>query len=154
MKSMHARKYVPEDQRHEGRAGGGEHPKPALPLMWPGPSLMTPWLEFWGNYWAHWLGRGFSTTTRRPARRHSGEPERRQEDVLPWVPKVETTVIPLRRRTDPPGQQAAKISMELRVPSLPWLGGGKVIAIDALLNRDPEAEVESSPPPKGKSDWR
>lgn len=153
MKSMHARKHIPEDLRNEGRAGGGEDPKLGLPLVWPGLSLMTPWLEFWGNYWAHWLGRGFSTTTRRPARRHSGEPERRQEEALPWVPKVETTVIPLRRRTDPPGQQAAKISMELRVPALPWLGGGNVISMDAFLPRDQEAEAEA-PSPEGKSDWR
>jgi hypothetical protein len=54
----------------------------------------------------------------------------------PWLPEVSATVIPLRRRTDPPGAEGTRISMRFYMPGLPWNGtGAKVIAVDALVAR-------------------
>jgi hypothetical protein len=116
-------------------------------LVWP----MLPWMTYWAEVWGAWLG-GFPGVSVASLK---GKEERRQEDGLPWLPKVETMVIPLRRRTDPPGGAAARISMRMQIPPLSWLGGGNVIAIDTLVPRPVKSEAEPTPAQasNSKTDW-
>lgn len=139
----------------------GDRPEVSAPFhMWPGQPWMTPWMtpwvEFWANYWTTLLGQGLAAPQSVSQRRGEGT-DRRHGEGLPWLPKVETSVIPLSRRTDPPGQQADKISMRVQVPNLPWIGGGNVIAFDAVVPRsdreDPPSDA-SGAAPGSKSDWR
>jgi hypothetical protein len=124
--------------------GGGAYP-------WP----MLPWMMGWAEFWSAWLG---GVPQLSSAGRASQEREgRRQEDGLPWLPKVEATVIPLRRRSDPPEGQASRISLRVQIPVLPWLGVGNVIAIDTTVLRPMEGVAEPAPAPApasgGKTDW-
>lgn len=129
MQSKQAHERAPAASRRHGEANARKQGAASLPPLWSG-LWMTPWVDFWTSMWTSWLGQGgFGLPNMRP---HHGEAARRQEDSLPWLPRVETTVIPLRRRTDPPGEQAEKISLRVQMP---WLGGGNVIAIDTVVPR-------------------
>lgn len=119
-----------------------EGASPELESPWPGLPWNNPWLELWAGFWTTWLGPGFQVWP--TGERQPPGSERRQEDGLPWMPKLETTVIPLRRRTDPPGQHAEKISLRMQLPNLPWLGDSKVIAIDTVVQRAREPRAETS----------
>ena len=133
MNSKQAQERVTASARRHARSEEGSQSGAGMFPMWPAVPWMNPWFELWTTMWSGWLGYGVQ---RHPgAARPAAGGERRREDGLPWVPKVETTVIPLRRRTDPPGQQADRISMRMQVPSLPWLGGENVIAFDAVVPR-------------------
>lgn len=57
--------------------------------------------------------------------------DRRRVSDMPWVPRLEAQVIPLRRNTDPPGGEATRFSM--RVP-LPWTDGStNIVSIETIL---------------------
>lgn len=105
-------------------------PWPTEPLVaaW----LGLPWLNLGCQAWTAWMefyGLG------EPSREPVGADERRQAGMS-WLPQIESTVVPMRRRDDLPGAEAAKISMRIHVPPLPWEGGtGSVIAIDSLRPR-------------------
>jgi hypothetical protein len=131
-KQAHERVPAPAPPRRQSAGSTRKHVAAGLaPMMWPGMPWMTPWLDLWTSLWAGWLGQGPLAAPH--LRQHrQGEGTRRQEDSLSWLPRVETSVIPLRRHTDPPGQQAEKISVRMQVP---WMGGGNVIAIDTVVPR-------------------
>jgi hypothetical protein len=141
MDSKQVRERVPASARRHARDEGSRTaPGAELPPVWPGLPWMNPWMELWTSMWSTWLGYGFH---RRPgAGRQPAAGERRHEDGVPWLPTVERTVIPLRRRTDPPGRQADRISMRVQVPNLLWLGGENVIAFDAVVPRSQENGVQ------------
>jgi hypothetical protein len=140
MESKQRHQRVSASARRHERAEDSSHGGPQLPQMWPDLPWMNPWMEFWRSMWAGWLGHGLYHSSE--AERAVGG-ERRHDDGLPWMPKVETTVIPLRRRTDPPGQHADRISMRVQIPNLPWLGGENVIAFDAVVPRSHETEQQA-----------
>lgn len=98
--------------------------------MWFG----TPWLTMWARTWTTWMQQ-LSALTALPTGDADRDDERRLRG-LPWLPYVETTVVPLRRSSDPPGAEAAKVSLRLRVPSSPWTPSEtNVISFDALMPR-------------------
>jgi hypothetical protein len=107
--------------------------------------LGLPWVNLWLQAWASWLEQwGMVGRSRPPGA--AADQERRQPE-LPWVPQFEATVVPLRRRDDQPGAEAAKVSMRLRVPAFPWSPGtSNIIAIDTLMPRpvEPPDEEPSS----------
>jgi len=139
----------PAPPRRHTDTGSRRQVAAGLSPMWPGLPWMGPWLEFWTSMWTGWLGQGLRHPLAGAVHRRGGM-ERRHEEGLPWMPKVETTVIPLRRRTDPPGQQADRISMRMQVPTLPWLPGGNVISIDTVVPRV-RADDEASEPGGGEN---
>lgn len=70
------------------------------------------------------------------------EGERRRVSDMPWVPRLEAQVIPLRRNTDPPGGEATRFSM--RVP-LPWTdGSSNIVSIETILGMGEPGERERS----------
>lgn len=108
-----------------------------VPGVWPVgdvADLWMPWMNLWMNSWSALLGPYGPTTSIRPATRTqlALKADRRETEV-PWVPQIESTVIPFRRRDDRPGMEATKLSMRVRVPSLPWVGGSNVISIDTVM---------------------
>lgn len=122
-----------------------ENPSPAEPKTtgnsvaapWPTEPLMAAWLGLpWINLscqaWTAWMefcGLG-------GARREPSSADERRQAAMSWLPQIESTVVPMRRRDDQPGAEAAKISMRIHVPPLPWEdGNGSVIAIDSLRPR-------------------
>ena len=64
------------------------------------------------------------------------EGSRRASDS-PWLPHIDAVVIPLRRRSDPLGGEATRVSM--RVPLWWPLGGAEALSIEAIMGTD-EAE--------------
>jgi hypothetical protein len=55
----------------------------------------------------------------------------RRASDMPWLPRLEAQVIPLRRNTDPPGGEATRFSV--RVP-MPWAGAGaNLVAVEAIV---------------------
>lgn len=108
-------------------------------LAWPLSDLATartgmPWINLWMQSWATWLGQHGpeSAPARAPGRVRAPRPERRHAEI-PWVPKIESTVIPFCRSEDEPGAEATRLSMRVRVPTLPWMGGSNVISIDTVM---------------------
>ncbi|WP_407280843.1 hypothetical protein U5817_11440 [Aromatoleum evansii] len=101
-----------------------------IAAVWTG----VPWINLWMQSWATWLGQHGPEIERSPAtgRVRAPRPERRQAE-LPWVPKIESTVIPFCRSEDEPGAEATRLSMRVRVPTLPWMGGSNVISIDTVM---------------------
>lgn len=128
--------------------GDGDNRRPAL----------TPWIELSGTAWTGGM-QVFGAWMRacqamwgialpRPPRRETaaGGNERRRSPEIPWVPQLEAKVIPLRRRTDPPGSEATRVAMRMLVPALPWSGlGADVISVEAIVGRR-ETPAEESPP--------
>lgn len=94
--------------------------------------LGLPWINLSCQAWTAWMELcGFGA-----ASRETGGADERRQATMSWLPKIESTVVPMRRRDDLPGAEAAKISMRIHVPPLPWEGGnGSVIAIDSLRPR-------------------
>lgn len=138
-KSMKARARPAETRPHEGAGGETSGLPGGLAYAWMG----GPWIEAWVDIWSAWMD---VATKAGSASQSSGEAgDRRHLAVgIPWVPRVESTVVPLRRSSDPPGATSSRISMRLQMPTLPWLGdgGSNVIAIDALVPRITGAESE------------
>jgi hypothetical protein len=95
--------------------------------------LWMPWMNLWMRSWSAMLGPYGPTTSIRPAPTPLALKADLREPDAPWVPKIESTVIPFRRRDDRPGMEATKLSMRMRVPSLPWVGGSNVISIDTVM---------------------
>lgn len=121
--------------------------------LWP----MLPWMMGWAEFWSAWLGGVPQPTLAGGASQGRG---RHQEDGLLWLPKVEATVIPLRRHSDPPEGKASRLSLRVQIPALPWLGAGNVIAIDATVLGPVEGEAEPTPvqasntqASNSKTDW-
>lgn len=54
----------------------------------------------------------------------------RRASVLPWMPKLETQVIPFRRATDPPGAEGSRITMRMAMPAI---FGASAVSIDTLV---------------------
>lgn len=107
----------------------------ALAAMWMG----LPWFELWVRGWEVWCGQWREAI---PDVDAFASQERRKAP-LPWVPQVEATVIPLRRREDAPGLEATRWSLHLHVPAPPWMGASSnVIAIDTVLPRARDADSE------------
>lgn len=98
------------------------------------------WLEVWMRGWQS-IMEAAQPGHARPGSPEDSAEERRRIPGLPWVPRVEASVIPLRRRSDPPASEATRISMRVMLPSLPWNGAaGNVLTLDTLVpRRDPEA---------------
>lgn len=97
-----------------------------------------PWLKLWSDAWELWSGQ-LQALSAPPA---AGAGDERRAPAVPWVPQLDATVIPFRRRDDQPGLEATRWSLRLHVPAPPWLGGsGNVIAIDTVVprTRKPEA---------------
>lgn len=105
-------------------------PWPTEPLVaaW----LGLPWINLGCQAWTAWMEFcGFGGASREPA-----DAEERRQATMSWLPQIESTVVPMRRRDDLPGAEAAKISMRIHVPPLPWeAGNGSVVAIDSLRPR-------------------
>lgn len=92
--------------------------------------LGMPWTGWWMQGWNAWLQQY------RVDGAAADPDDRRNNGLPPWLPKVESTVVPFRRRDDPPGAEGARISLRVRMPSLPWTeGSGSVISIDTLTPR-------------------
>jgi hypothetical protein len=103
------------------------------PMAWLGPtgalwSESLKWMEFWQRELQRMWGVGPTMLALRGARRDG---DMRRASDLPWLPRLEAQVIPLRRNTDPPGREATRFSM--RMP-LPWSGaGGNVVAVETIV---------------------
>lgn len=67
----------------------------------------------------------------------------RRAGVLPWMPKLETQVIPLRRATDPPGAEGSRITMRLAMPPV---FGASAVSIDTLMPLPTAAASERDVP--------
>lgn len=114
--------------------------------MWTGAlRAFDVWLRLWEQIWA---------VAPAPARpRRGGEHERRHADNVPWVPQFEATVIPLRRRTDPPGAEATRLSMRLPMPPMPWSeGGANVISVETIIARRRQAAEEEGKTAEGRDE--
>jgi hypothetical protein len=118
----------PTEAKATGNSVAAPWPTEPLIAAW----LGLPWINLSCQAWSAWLEFcGVGAASREPA----GADERRQAGMS-WLPQIESTVVPMRRRDDLPGAEAAKISMRIRVPPLPWeAGNGSVIAIDSLRPR-------------------
>lgn len=98
-----------------------------------------PWLKLWSDAWALWCGQLLAPFAP-PA---AGSVDERRTAALPWVPQLDATVIPFRRRDDHPGLEATRWSLRLHVPAPPWLGASSnVIAIDTVVPRAHKPEPE------------
>lgn len=134
MNSKQVPRRSPAAARLEAEGEGSQPDWALMSQWWAGLPWVNPWMAWWTSMWAGWLGQG-----------PYGPPgtNRRSEDTPPWLPSVQAAIIPLRRHTDRPGQQADRLSMRVRTPNLPWLGGGNVIAFDAVVPRARQAEPPS-----------
>lgn len=126
-----------------------ENPSPAVPkatgnsvaAAWPTEPMIAAWLGLpWINLscqaWTAWMEFCGFGAARRETGGESGSADERRQAAMSWLPQIESTVVPMRRRDDLPGAEAAKISMRIHVPPLPWeAGNGSVIAIDSLRPR-------------------
>lgn len=123
-----------------GAASAPEWPMGDLLALWSGQF----WMNMWMQGWSAWLQQfGLSGPARQTL---PGNGDDRRQPAIPWLPQFEATVVPLRRRDDLPGAEAAKVSMRLRVPTFPWTAGtSNVIAIDTLMPR-PAGEADDVPP--------
>ena len=103
--------------------------------------MRMPWIDMWMQSWATWLGQhGPNNASAHPSgRARAPLPERRHAEI-PWVPKLESTVIPFCRSEDEPGAEATRLSMRMRVPTLPWMGGSNVISIDTVMPHRPDGK--------------
>ncbi|BAL23500.1 hypothetical protein [Azoarcus sp. KH32C] len=134
--------------KYRRRAAGTRAETTGL-LGWPPRELTAiwfgvPWMNFYFRFWNRWieqLNRGSGT-----AHRDREMNDDRRHDAVPWMPQFEATVIPMRRSTDTPGSEAARLSMRVSMPSLPWAPGtGNVISIDTLLPRPTTDDVLEKP---------
>lgn len=123
-----AKESLPVARAHAAdEASSQAAPAEGLPPAW----LGMPWMNWWMQGWTTWL-QNFAANAA-PA-----SDDDRRNAVLPWLPKVESTVVPFRRRDDPPGAEGARISLRVRVPGLPWSEhSGSVISIDTMTPRGP-----------------
>ena len=124
------------------KSNSPDWPPGELTAMW----LGLPWVNLYFQAWARWLDE-LSLTTE-PWRKARELNDDRRREPPPWVPQFETSVIPLRRSTDMPGSEAARVSMRMSVPSLPWAPGtGNVISIDTLLPRPTNSAEDTAENP-------
>lgn len=149
----------PHKEQGQSRKVQAEAPAPEPGDGSAGPWSAWPWSGWNGGlqFFEAWLQawQSFAGSESRGARYDDsadGADDRRRVPAASWLPRVEATVIPLRRQTDPPGAEATRISMHFMVPPMPWSGlGGNVISVDALLARrtanDAERSVTNRPAP-------
>ncbi|NMG75171.1 hypothetical protein [Aromatoleum diolicum] len=135
------RKHAP--RASHGPSDTGSAPQWAmedLAAAWMG----IPWMKLWMQAWTAWAEQWGVNAA---ALQGSGaSAEDRRQAGLTWLPQLETTVIPLRRRDDHPGTEASKVSLRVRVPALPWTAGTtNIIAIDTLMPRLVETPDEAPP---------
>lgn len=129
----------PHSQTREARTNPYLDQRESFPAPWTSlsPYLLAglPWLEAWLKIWQ--LAANLQYHGERPTDgAEEVKDDRRRDPEAPWLPRIESTVIPLCRRTDPPGSEAARITMRFSVPNVPWAGtGGNVIVLDTLLPR-------------------
>jgi len=137
-----AGKNYSHDYRH--RSPRPRH-EDAEPNAWAPPDLASiwfglPWMNLYLRTWTRWMEQLSQSAVRERKARELNDDRRR--DAVPWMPQFEATVIPLRRSTDRPGSEAARLSMRVSMPSLPWAPGtDNVISIDTLLPR-PTADAD------------
>ena len=98
--------------------------------------------------WLKLVGAPFDAAMRRvvPSIEDLPADGERRADALPWVPKFDTGVVPLRRADDPEGAEASRITMRMAVPGV--FGAGvctNVVSIDTLVPR-PASAAESERP--------
>lgn len=138
----------PQTREHRApapqRAPDG-HDTPTWPMddlaaAWMG----LPWIDLWMKTWTAWVEQcGANVAALQGAQINRDD---RRQPGMAWLPQVESTVIPLRRRDDHPGTEAAKVSLRFRVPALPWTAGtSNIIAIDTLVPRLTETSADTSP---------
>jgi len=120
-------KQLPPQNRDSGTSSMDE-----LVGAWMG----VPWMNMWMDAWRIWLQQ-YEAAIPRLQDASGGTDDRRQASV-PWLPQVETTVIPFRRREDAPGVEATRLSLRFRVPAFPWLPGTNIIAVDTVVPRGTE----------------
>lgn len=103
------------------------------------------WLELWQREFQRLWGPGAMVTGTFGSMYGLGQParpegDRRRVSDMPWVPRLEAQVIPLRRNTDPPGGEATRFSMRL---PLPWAdGGANIVSIETILGAGEGGERE------------
>lgn len=150
-KSQHERDYRKKVQQEERLPDQGVSALgPSVAWPWNAWSTGFRWFEVWMRSWQSILEAAQPGHARLDSPDDRKE-ERRRVPGMPWMPRVEASVIPLRRRTDPPASEATRISMRVIVPSLPWNGAaGNVLTLDTLVaRRDPDtaaADAAKAPP--------
>lgn len=131
------RNITPDPKPTRTPAETGQRGEPDA-QVWPIAGITTAWMNMCMQMWAAW----FELWGVRPALRDDGgfdENERRNAG-FPWLPKFETTVVPLRRRDDEAGSEAARMSLRVRMPAPPWAGESRsTLAVETLMPRPPRA---------------
>ena len=141
MKRAHSERprQEPAQSGADQAARGVFDPAPWLGLTGAAWSEGLKWMELWQREMQRLWGIGPSMFAPRGAR--PGGDMRRASD-MPWLPRLEAQVIPLRRNTDPPGGEATRFSV--RVP-MPWAGGGaNLVALEAVVGAPDTAAGEQA----------
>jgi hypothetical protein len=120
-------KQPPQQVRDNGASSMDE-----LFAAWMG----VPWMNMWVDTWRTWLQQCDAAMPR--LQDTTPVTDDRRQAAVPWLPQLETTVIPFRRREDAQGVQATRLSLRFRVPAFPWLPGSNSIAIDTVVPRGTE----------------
>ena len=97
------------------------------------------WMELWQREIQRLWGIGPTMFALRGPRR---EGDLRRASDMPWLPRLEAQVIPLRRNTDPPGGEATRFSVRL---PMPWAGAGaNLVAVEAIVGAPDTAAREQA----------
>ncbi len=102
------------------------------PTAWVGMSAMF-WSEYskWMDFWQREVLRLWGIGPTMFALRGRRDGDMRRASDMPWLPRMEAQVIPLRRNTDPPGGEATRYSM--RVP-MPWSPATtNIVAVETIV---------------------
>lgn len=135
-----------QNQQQSGAAAGRSGASEAA--LWPVTRLTIAWTEVCMQTWSAWLEMcGVNGAAFQAAQGGAeGRADDRREIGPAWLPKFESKLVPLNRREDQAGAEAAKVSMRVRVPALPWAAGSRsVIAIDTLMPRPTGSKAEVMP---------
>lgn len=151
----------PDDNRDRPDAGEDRRYRPGEldPAIWVkwSESAMNEgmkWFDVWLQGAQRFWGAGFRAFGQQGMLAPTDKDGMRRASDLPWMPHVEAEVIPLRRKTDRPGDEATRYSMRMPIP---WpIGGAKVISLEAIVGRTEEnrlrdEETDRSPPGENKT---
>ena len=133
-------------QREARRTAAPDHPSraddaPRSPMTELAAAFMgVPWMKVWADAWTGWIQQYEASMS--ALQRGGADSEDRRQNAVSWMPQFESKVIPFRRSDDLPGAEATKLSMRLRVPVFPWMGGSNIIAIDTVMPRTAEPTDE------------
>lgn len=141
METKHAPESAPAALGRCGEAEDGWEGQAVLLRFWPGMLWLSPWVELWATMWVGLLRQGLAWQP--GVVPHPGHSEPLPTGSPPWTSKAETAVIPLHRRTASSGRRPDGISMRLEIPNPPWIGGGNIIAIDAVVPRTRQRECQA-----------